>query len=268
MERAQFKNIKKVVVKVGTSNLTFPNGKVNFSRIESLARVLSDIQNSGKKVILVSSGAIAVGCSKMNREKRPSTIEGKQAMAAIGQAEMVKIYQKFFGEFNQIVAQVLLTKDVVEDPVKGKNAKNTLSTLIKMNIIPIINENDTVSTDEIEYGDNDRLSADVAKLSGAGLLIMLSDIDGFYDADPRKNKTAKIIHKVHTITPDIEKMGGSSGSSFAKGGMATKLQAAQICRDAGIHAIIANGKDPDVLFDIMLGKEIGTLFAASPVNIP
>lgn len=265
MERALLKNVKKVVVKVGTSNLTFPNGKVNFSRIEALARVLSDIQNSGKKVILVSSGAIAVGCSKMNRDRRPTTIEGKQAMAAIGQAELVKIYQKFFGNYNQIVAQVLLTKDGVHDEIKGRNAKNTLSTLIKMNIIPIINENDTVSTDEIEYGDNDRLSADVARLIDADLLIMLSDINGLYDADPRTNKNAKIIHKVRHITPEVEKMATGVGNGFAKGGMTTKIMAAQICYDAGIQTVIANGEHPEVLFDIMKGKDIGTLFVA-PAN--
>jgi glutamate 5-kinase len=262
MERALLKNVKKVVVKVGTSNLTFLNGKVNFSRIEALARVLSDIQNSGKKVILVSSGAIAVGCSKMNRDRRPTTIEGKQAMAAIGQAELVKIYQKFFGDYNQIVAQVLLTKDVVHDKIKGLNARNTLSTLIRMNIIPIINENDTVSTDEIEYGDNDRLSADVARLVGADLLIMLSDIDGLYDADPKKIKMAKIIHKVQEITPEITQMASGSVSSFAKGGMTTKILAAKTCCEGGIHAVIANGKNPEVLFDIMLGKDAGTLFVA------
>jgi glutamate 5-kinase len=198
----------------------------------------------------------------MKREKRPDTIEGKQAIAAIGQAELVRIYEKFFSEYNQTVAQILLTKDVVTDTVKNKNARATLDTLIKMNIIPIINENDTVSTEEIEYGDNDRLSADVAILTNADLLIMLSDIHGLYDSDPRINENAKIIPKVLTITPEIEHMAGESQSGFAKGGMATKIIAAKMCVQKGINAIIANGYKPETIFDILDGKEVGTLFVA------
>jgi glutamate 5-kinase len=261
-DRATLKDKKKIVIKVGTSSLTYPNGKINLQAFERLAMVISNLQNSGKKIILVSSGAIAVGCGKLNRDERPTTLAGKQAVAAIGQAELIRIYQLFFSEFNQVVAQVLLTRDVVMEPKKNTNAHNTLDTLIKMNIIPIINENDTVSTDEIEYGDNDRLSADVAVLTQSDLLIMLSDIDGLFSADPNKNPEATIINKVTHITPEIEHMACGSNSAFAKGGMATKIAAVKICYEGLVDAVIMNSKEPTLIYDLLDGKNIGTLFVS------
>jgi len=266
-QRKRLREKKKIVIKVGTSNLTYPNGKVNFKKIEKLSMVLSNIRNSGKDVILVSSGSIAVGSGKLSWKNGPQSLAQKQAIAAVGQAELMKIYQKFFGEYNQVVAQILLTRDVMIDPVKKKNARNTIDTLLEMGIIPIINENDTVSTDEIEhigYGDNDRLSADVATLIGAELLIILSDIDGLYSADPREDQSAHIIYRVDEITAELEKMAsGKKGSGFAKGGMSTKIAAVKICKKAGIDVIITNGKNPPVLFDILQGKMIGTMFVAN-----
>jgi len=262
VDRLRLREKKRVVIKVGTSNLTFPNGKINFGRIEHLVRVISDIQNSGKKVLLVSSGAIAVGCGLLGRENRPDTIEGKQAMAAIGQAELMRIYNKFFSEYQQFIAQILLTRDEVINEKKNLNARNTLNTLLKMNVIPIINENDTVATEEIEYGDNDRLSADLACLADAGVLIILSDIHGLYNADPREDSNAEIIPKVVNITPEIELMAGGSKNSFAKGGMTTKIAAARICFENGIDTVICNGENPEILMEVLDGKDIGTLFVA------
>jgi len=206
-----------------------------------------------------------VGAGKLLKKHKPERLPEKQAFAAIGQAELVKIYQKFFEEYNQVVAQVLLTRDVVTDKVKNRNAKSTLNTLIGMNIIPVINENDTVATDEIKhlgYGDNDRLSADVACLVKADLLVILSDIDGLFSSDPKKDQSAKFINKVVEITPEIEKIAFGSNSKFAKGGMATKVAAAKVCIDHRINTVITNGEDPDVIFDILEGKDIGTLFVA------
>lgn len=259
----KLKNKKRIVIKVGTSNLTYANGKVHFDRIEKLTRVISDLQNSGKQIILVSSGAIAVGCGKLHKMNKPKTLAEKQALAAIGQAELMKIYQQFFSAYNQTVAQILLTKDVVTDPIKNKNARNTFNTLLKMNIIPIINENDTVATDEIEhlgYGDNDRLSADVAVLAQAGLLIILSDIDGLFSSDPHIHKNAVRIPKVVTISKEIEKMALGTKSAFARGGMTTKIAAAKICSANGIDTVITNGKDLANIYSITNGKESGTLF--------
>ncbi len=259
-DRAKIKNISRMVIKIGTSTLTHSGGKLNFDRFEKLARVISDLMNSGKEIVLVSSGAIAVGATIVNRTSKPGTLAEKQALAAIGQAELMKIYQKFFGEYNQHVAQILLTKDEMTHKTKSKNARNTLDTLLEMNVLPVINENDTVATDEIEYGDNDRLSADVAALIDAELLVILSDIDGLYSADPRKDKNAVIINKVEKITPAIEKMASGAGSIFAKGGMATKIAAAKICGLAGIPTIIMNGQEPKQITQLLAGENIGTLF--------
>jgi glutamate 5-kinase len=249
-----------VVVKVGTSTLCYPNGHLNFQRIDSLAAVLSKLQKSGKRMVLVSSGAIAAGSGKLGINDKPTELAEKQALAAIGQAGLMKIYQKFFDMRQQQVAQVLLTKDIVVVPERRQNASNTLHTLVDMDIIPIINENDTLATDEIEFGDNDTLSAYVASLVDADLLVMLSDIEGLYAADPRIDSTAQIIPLVTEITPELEKAANGSGSSFGTGGMVTKLAAARVCREAGIPVVIASGRKPAILHEILAGKQLGTVF--------
>lgn len=261
-ERIRLREKKKIVIKIGTTSLTHSNGRINLNRIEKLAQVLSDIKNSGKQVILVTSGAIAAGAGKIGLNDKPTKLSEKQALAAIGQAELIRIYEKFFTNYNQIVAQVLLTKDGVMNPVRRYNAKNTLNTLMNMNIIPIINENDTVATDEIEFGDNDSLSAHVAAITEADLLIILSDIEGLYNGDPRKDQNVKIISKVFEISEEIQEYAGSPGSNFAKGGMVTKISAANLCNNAGIDMVIALGEEPAIVFEILDGKEVGTLFVA------
>jgi glutamate 5-kinase len=261
-DRIKLRNKNKIVVKIGTSSLTHTNGSINFQRIEKLAKVLSELRKNGKAVMLVTSGAIAVGASKIGLGTRPDKLPEKQALAAIGQAELINIYEKAFTNYGQIVAQVLITKDGVMNPVRRQNAKNTLNTLLQMEIIPIINENDTVSTDEIEFGDNDTLSAHVSAMTESDLLIILSDIDGLYNNDPHKDANATIISKVTEISGKIEEIAGASNSHFAKGGMATKISAAKLCDKAGIDTVIASGEDPGIIFNILDGKEIGTLFVA------
>jgi glutamate 5-kinase len=258
--RDNLKNKQRIVIKIGTSSLTFPNGKLNFQRIERLVKVLNELASKGHHVILVSSGAVAVGSSRLGMEQKPVTLVEKQALAAIGQAELIRIYQKFFDEFGQLVAQVLLTRDVITTNARRRTARDTMNALLDMHIIPIINENDTVSTAEIEFGDNDTLSAYVSELVNADLLVLYSDIDGLYSADPRKVADASIIPLVEDITPSIELMASGSGSGFATGGMATKIAAAKICMEAGIDMIITNGANPAVIHDILAGDEIGTLF--------
>ena len=251
-----------IVVKVGTSTLTYDGGGINIRRVEKLVKVLSDIKNSGKKVILVSSGAIGIGMGKLGISKRPECTRDKQALAAIGQCELMNYYSKLFGEYNHNVAQILLTKDVVSDPVRNENAANTFEKLLQLGIIPIVNENDTVSTEQIEFGDNDTLSATVACLAKASLLIILSDIDGLYDADPRTDKNAKLIERIDKIDESIEALAGGAGTSRGTGGMITKIHAAEAATRAGIDMIIANGADPEILYDITDGKSVGTLFKA------
>jgi glutamate 5-kinase len=261
--RKQLKNKEKIVIKIGTSSLTDSNGQINYDSFEKLARTISKLRKIGKKVMLVTSGAIAAGSSKVGLSQRPKKLPEKQAMAAIGQAELIKIYENYFSKYNYTVAQVLLTKDVVTNPIRRQNAKSTLNTLLNMGVIPIINENDTVSTDEIEFGDNDTLSAHVAVIAEADLLIILSDIDGLYDGDPRVDMNAKVISKVNSID-FVEKFAGTTKSEFARGGMITKIAAAKLCNNAGIDMVIALGRDPDIIFDILDGKDVGTLFVAHP----
>jgi glutamate 5-kinase len=260
--REVLKSKKRIVVKIGTSSLSYSNGRMNFHSIEKLAFVLSAVRRRGVQVVLVTSGAIGVGAGRMGLTKRPHELARKQALAAVGQAELMKIYQKFFEEYNQMVAQVLLTKDVVTIPLRNRNAKSTLKKLLDMDIIPIINENDTIATYEIVFGDNDTLSAIVASLIDADLLVMLSDIDGLYSADPRISADAEIIHTVNEITPELEQLASGAGSSFSTGGMVTKISAAKICLRQQIDCIIASGSDPAILFDVLEGKEIGTHFVA------
>lgn len=251
-----------IVVKVGTSTLTYDGGGINIRRVEKLVKVLSDIKNSGKSIILVSSGAIGVGMGKLGIAKRPECTRDKQALAAIGQCELMNYYSRLFGEYNHNVAQILLTKDVVSDPVRNENAANTFERLLQLGIVPIVNENDTVSTEQIEFGDNDTLSATVACLAKAGLLVILSDIDGLYDSDPRENKNARLIPQIDKIDKSVEALAGGAGTSRGTGGMITKIHAAEAATSAGIDMIIANGADPDILYDIMDGKSVGTLFKA------
>ena len=259
---------KRIVVKVGTSTITYDTGKQNFKRLDKLAMVLSDLVNQGKEVVLVSSGAIGVGVGKLNLKEKPKTVPQKQAVAAVGQCELMHTYSKVFSEYGHIVGQILLTRDVVEEAHTRQNVINTVDQLLISEIIPIVNENDSVSIDEIEFGekrlfgDNDTLSAIVAELVGADLLIILSDIDGFYDGNPRENPEAKILSLVTEITPEIEGYAGGTGTERGTGGMATKISAAKIALQHGIDMVIASGSDPEVIIDIINGKETGTLFSS------
>ena len=256
---------KCTVVKVGTSTLTYENGKINYRRIESLCKVLSDLQNSGERIILVSSGAIGVGMGKTGLDKRPSETKKKQALAAIGQCELMFMYDKLFGEYNHSVAQILLTRYAVETGQKKQNVINTIDELLSMNIIPIINENDTVAIDELEgnnFGDNDMLSAIVAGLVSAQKLVILTDIDGLYDSNPRTNPDAKKISVVDKITEDILSMAAGSGSNRGTGGMLTKLQAADYATERGVTVYVLNGSKPENLYEIFDGNSPGTMFRA------
>ena len=250
----------RVVIKIGTSTLAHKTGLLNILRVEELCKVMSDLKNAGNEVILVSSGAIGMGVGKLGLSKRPTDIPTKQAAAAVGQCELMYTYDKLFSEYNHTVAQILLTGDDIEHSDRKDNFINTMSRLLELSAIPIINENDSISTTEIEIGDNDTLGAIVATAVDADLLIILSDIDGLYTADPKANSDAKLLHRVEAITPEIEKMVGGAGSSLGTGGMITKLKAAKIVTEAGIDMVIANGENPLALYDIVAGKEVGTRF--------
>ena len=254
----------RIVLKIGSSSLTHPaTGKLNLWKIERLVRIICDLKGEGKEVVLVSSGAIAAGRQALGGQKRPDTISEKQAYAAVGQARLMMVYQKLFSEYNCVAAQVLLTKDTMTNDVSRYNAQNTFDELLSLGAVPIVNENDTVSTHEIQFGDNDRLSAIVAALIGADLLILLSDIDGLYTDDPRTNPQARFISLVEEITPELLSMGkDTSGSDVGTGGMSAKLAAARIATDSGSDMIIANGEDVDIIHDLMKGEDRGTLFMA------
>lgn len=255
------KNAKRIVIKVGTSTLTYDTGKMNIKRIDTLARTLSDLHNSGKDIVLVSSGAVGAAMGKLGISERPSETNIKQALAAVGQCELMYLYDKLFSEYHNTVAQVLLTKDDISVPNRMTNTKSTFNTLLEMGIIPIVNENDTVSTEELEIGDNDNLSALVAELVGADLLILFSDIDGLYDADPHTNPDAKIIPLVNNVD-EVKSLAGGAGSKRGTGGMITKLEAAKRVNNAGINMIIANGNNIQALYDVFEGRELGTLFVS------
>lgn len=252
----------RIVVKVGTSTLAYPTGRLNIRRMENLCKVLSDLKNAGSEIVLVSSGAIGMGVGKLSLKDRPSDMPTKQAAAAVGQCEMMYTYDKLFTEYNHTVAQMLLTAYDFTHEEHCVNLENTMSRLLELGVMPIINENDTVSTAEIGIGDNDTLSAQVAVLAHADLLILLSDIDGLYTADPHKDAKAMLLDTVLEITPEILALGGGSGSGLGTGGMATKLHAAQIATQNGTDMVIANGADPDILYDIVDGKKVGTRFLA------
>ena len=252
--------VRRVVVKIGSSSITHENGRLALRKIDLLAKELADLHNSGRDVILVSSGAIAAGVSALRLCQKPQKTAQKQAAAAVGQGALMQLYEKFFLEYRQSIAQILLTKDVMDDPCQRENAINTFAQLLEYGVIPIVNENDTIATDEIGFGDNDRLSAYVAALVQADLLILLSDIDGLYTADPTARPEATQIKEVHQITAEIEAMAGSTHSGVGTGGMITKIMAAQIATEAGIDMMIANAAEPDVLERIFEGEELGTYF--------
>ena len=258
-----FTNTGRIVVKVGSSTLTHESGLLNIRRVEQLVKVLADIKNSGRQVVLVSSGAQAVGVGKLGLHKKPGDMPGKQAVAAVGQCELMYIYDKLFAEYHHVTAQILLTRDVVDDAARKQNAQNTLCRLLDMGALPIVNENDSVSTEELEFGDNDTLSAMVAALAGADLLVILSDIDGLYDDNPRTNPNANLLHEVARITPEIEACAAGAGSARGTGGMVTKIHAAQIAVQNGIGMVIMNGASPKKLYDLFEGRDVGTYFPAS-----
>ncbi len=252
---------KRIVIKVGTSTLTHKTGRLNIRRMERFVKALADIQNSGHEIILVSSGAIGLGMSKMGLASRPSDTPMKQACAAVGQCELMYIYDKLFGEYNINVAQILLTKYVIESPRKN-NVENTFLKLIDHNVIPIVNENDTVAIDELEleFGENDTLAAYVGVFCKADMLIILSDIDGFFDGDPRINPDAKLIPMVTKIDDKIRSLAGDAVSGLGSGGMITKINAAEIAMNSGFDMAILNGRNPNILYDLFDGKEVGTIF--------
>ncbi len=249
-----------VVVKIGTSTIAHATGHLNIRHMESLVKVLSDLKNAGHRVVLVSSGAIGMGVGKLGLMKRPEDMPTKQAAAAVGQCELMYIYDKLFSEYNHVVAQILLTGSDVENEGRRRNFENTMSRLLEMGALPIINENDTVATEEIAVGDNDSLGAIVACAIHADLLVLLSDIEGLYTADPHHDTGARLIPVVEAITPEVEALAGEKGSGLAVGGMATKLKAAKMATAQGIDMVIANGAEPELLYDILEGKSVGTRF--------
>ena len=252
----------RIVVKVGTSTLAHPTGMMNIRHVEELVKALSDLKNAGHELILVSSGAIGMGVGKLPLQKRPTDIPTKQAAAAVGQCELMYTYDRLFGGYNHTVAQILLTGADIDHTERRQNFENTINRLLQLGALPILNENDTIATDEIVIGDNDTLSAIVAQCVGADLLVLLSDIDGLFTADPHKDPTAKLIPVVEELTPEIVALAGGKGSEFGTGGMATKLKAAQIVTAAGCEMVIANGSKPALLYDIVDGKPVGTRFLA------
>lgn len=250
----------KIVVKVGTSTLAHATGRLNIRHVEELVKVLSDLKNAGHQIILVSSGAIGMGVGKLNLPGKPSDMPTKQAAAAVGQCELMYTYDRLFLQYNHTVAQILLTGEDVEHSERRENFENTMERLLELGSLPIINENDTVATAEIKVGDNDTLGAIVARCVKADLLVLLSDIEGLYTADPRKDPSAKLIPVVEEVTPEIEALAGGVGSGLATGGMATKLRAAKMVAEVGCDMIITNGEHPEVLYDIAEGKAVGTRF--------
>ena len=253
----------RIVVKIGTSTLAHKTGRLNIRLVEEIVKILSDIKNAGNEVILVSSGAIGMGAGKLLLKSRPEDVAGKQAAAAVGQCELMYTYDKLFDEYRHTVGQVLITSDDIENETKRENFRNTIFKLLDYNVIPVINENDTVSTVEINsIGDNDTLAAYVAKTSEADLLILLSDIDGLYTEDPRVNPKAGMIANVYEITPEIEELAGGAGTAFGTGGMCTKVSAAKLVMEAGIDMIIMNGERPRLIYEAVAGNSVGTRFHA------
>lgn len=253
----------RIVVKVGTSTLAYQSGRLNIRHIEALSKTVSDLKNAGHEIIFVSSGAIGMGVGKLGLSERPSDMPTKQAAAAVGQCELMYTYDKLFSEYNHTVAQILLTREDMENPARHENFINTVQRLLQLQVLPIVNENDTVSTSEIAVGDNDTLAALVAAGVKAELLILLTDIDGLYTADPHKDPTAKLIPTVFEITDEIRAVAGGNGSKLGTGGMATKLHAAEIATKSGADMVIANGSEPELLYSIVEGEPVGTRFLKS-----
>lgn len=267
LSRQELTKAKRIVVKVGTSTLNYDTGKLNISRIEQLIRELADLSNQGREIILVSSGAVGAGLERMKKAQRPSSIPEKQALAAVGQGILMHIYEKLFAEYGQIVAQVLLTKENSRQYSQYINSRNALMALLSMGVIPIINENDAVAVDELKIGDNDTLSATVATLVDADALIILSDIDGLYTANPAKDKNAKLLSEVIDITPEIEQMAGGAGTAMGTGGMSTKIKAAKIARNSGTTMVIASGSENNILRRLLKGEILGTIFPAKESHL-
>ena len=250
----------RIVIKIGTSTLAYASGRLNIRRVEALCKTMSDIRNAGHELILVSSGAIGMGVGKLGLRERPQDIPGKQAAAAVGQCELMYIYDKLFSEYHHTVAQLLITAENLTNETRHLNFTNTLTRLLELGVVPVINENDTVATEEIVIGDNDTLAANVAKSVGARLLILLSDIDGLYTADPHTNPDAALLPVVRRVDEEIKKLAGVSSTTQGTGGMVTKLRAAEICLGCGCEMVIANGNNPAALYDIVEGKPVGTRF--------
>ena len=265
--RARLREAKRIVVKVGTSTLTHPSGGMNLHRMDHLVRELIDEANQGKDILLVSSGAIAAGMNTLGLKERPANIPARQALAAIGQGALLHIYEKFFHEYGRTMAQILLTKENAARHHQYMNSRNALLALLGMNVIPVINENDAVAVDEIKIGDNDNLSAVVAALVDADALIILSDIDGVYTANPRTDGAARLISEISEITPEIERIAGGAGSAQGTGGMQTKIEAAKIAQNAGVTMVIARGDEDNIIRSILRGEEIGTLFPAREAHL-
>lgn len=260
--KASLSSARRIVVKVGSSTLTHANGTMDLRRIESLVRVLSDLQNGGREMILVSSGAMSVGFARLGQTKEGKTLAQKQAAAAVGQCGLIDLYDRLFSEYGHVVAQVLITRDVVEDDVRRDNARRTFCTLIESGCIPVVNENDTVSYEEIEFGDNDTLSAHVAHLCHADLLINLSDVDGLYSENPRAVATAERIPVVREITEHLHEIAGGAGTVLGTGGMRSKLEAASFAMRHAIPMVITSGTDPKNIYRVLEGEDSGTLFLA------
>jgi len=261
------KEKKRIVVKVGTSTLTHSTGSLNLRIMDKLAMVLSDIKKNDTEIILVTSGSITAGVAKLKLKERPRSVKERQAAASVGQCELMFSYDKLFSQYGQMVSQILLTKAITDNDLYRNNIINTFETLLTYGVIPIVNENDTVSVDELVYGDNDTLSAITAKLVKADMLIILSDIDGFYDKNPQLNENAKLIPVIKEITSEIENSAGDSQSLVGTGGMSTKILAAKIATNSGIDMVICNGKNPESLYDILDGKQVGTIFIGKKVEV-
>lgn len=262
----KIKDKKRIVIKVGTSTLTHHAGSLNLRIMDKLAMVLSDIKKNGTDIVLVTSGSITAGVSKLGLKERPKSVKERQAAASVGQCELMFTYDKLFSQYGQMVSQILLTRAITDTELYRNNIINTFETLLSYGVIPIVNENDTVAVDELVYGDNDTLSAVTASLVNADMLIILSDIDGFFDTNPQLNENAKLIPVIKEITAEIENAAGDSESLVGTGGMATKISAAKIAVNSGIDMVICNGKNPESLYDILDGKHVGTLFRGKKVE--
>jgi len=259
----EFKDFKRIVIKVGSSTLTYENGKPNIRRIEQLCRVVSDLRNRDIEVVIVSSGAVAVGANRLRLTSRPTDTKIKQAAAAVGQCDLMSLYDRNLAEYGYVSAQILLNRDVIDYADRKQNVINTFNSLLELGAVPIVNENDSVSIEEIVFGDNDNLSAIVAGLVNAEGLIILTDIDGYYDDDPRENPDARIIHTIDTVTDEMINSAGGNGTERGTGGMKTKLEAARYASDNGIETIIMSGENPKKIFDIFDGHSIGTKIKSS-----